>query len=507
MPFDLNELWSSLSNACRLSSDNDSMAALTHEGSRTQLSPWTFWTLICLVRHHPRQQWVGEIVKHRLSGEPSALASGGALAHPSTEQQGLVPGNTDWEYYFHGKGCCLTNRITGESIDVDFFDETADWIDDFFYCNYLRSLRTPEAPEARLLCLHPSRQTILIAIDELLAMGCLVRIKEGKVFKLADDVLAQAELIESYCERWRDEKARPTMAACVGDWLVAEETASALDEEVAQRLQQLAKRCREGRFGQLDARFQSGDFHAKQLSLLAMAELPTPRLADYIRAAVTGKIDGLTSTAITFVCDGNDPAWRDDVWQLLSRIDPAGEIPHAYVGVRCAQYLFKQGHRSELVARKLSQFTNRGSAEAAILALEYAPEYSLSLFRHALRSTVPMERTEGAAALAILDLPWCHTVLGEVLAESTDQAATSECRAALQASRDWDAQQLAANWEMSNPQKPAKGPYITFEEMSLRNRHEWLQHQMEKWHDRVLPLRDRQPPPEPLKRRWRWLPW
>jgi hypothetical protein len=35
----------------------------------------------------------------------------------------------EWEYYFHGKGCCLTHRVTGEEIDVDFFDDSAEYFD------------------------------------------------------------------------------------------------------------------------------------------------------------------------------------------------------------------------------------------------------------------------------------------------------------------------------------------------------------------------------------------
>jgi hypothetical protein len=101
------------------------------------------WLLFALVRHVECQRWVGRIAASRLKADLVALSGAGALAHPAIPQSGLVPDDTDWEYYFHGRGCCLTNRITGESIDVDFFDGSSDWIDDFFFIRYLESLKQP----------------------------------------------------------------------------------------------------------------------------------------------------------------------------------------------------------------------------------------------------------------------------------------------------------------------------------------------------------------------------
>src|SRR5262245_39238779 len=101
------------------------------------LLPWETWTLIGLTRHRQRQLWVGEIVTTRLHGHLADIAALGAFGHPEqVPQRGPVPGLPEWEYYFHGKGCCLTNRVTGESIDVDFFEDSAEYFDLFFYENY-----------------------------------------------------------------------------------------------------------------------------------------------------------------------------------------------------------------------------------------------------------------------------------------------------------------------------------------------------------------------------------
>jgi hypothetical protein len=83
-------------------------------------SPWETWTLIGLVRHRERQLWVAGIMKTRLSGNPSDLAEIGALGHPEGAQSGTVPGMPEWEYYFHGRGCCFTHKVEGDAIDVDF---------------------------------------------------------------------------------------------------------------------------------------------------------------------------------------------------------------------------------------------------------------------------------------------------------------------------------------------------------------------------------------------------
>jgi hypothetical protein len=101
-------------------------------------SPWETWTLIGLVRHRERQHWVADIVRTRLSGDPSALAALSAFGHPDgVPQQGPVPGLPEWEYYFHGRGRCLTHQVDGDAIDVDLFGDTADYFDTFFYKYYL----------------------------------------------------------------------------------------------------------------------------------------------------------------------------------------------------------------------------------------------------------------------------------------------------------------------------------------------------------------------------------
>jgi hypothetical protein len=107
----------------------DSLRGLPDVGSLP--SPWEAWTLIGLLRHRERQLWVANIIRTMQEQvDPEDLP-----------QQGSVPGMPVWEYHFHGNGCCLKHKVNGEVIDVDFWDDTAEYFDTFFYVNYLKSLR------------------------------------------------------------------------------------------------------------------------------------------------------------------------------------------------------------------------------------------------------------------------------------------------------------------------------------------------------------------------------
>jgi hypothetical protein len=161
-------------------------------------SPWLVWTLIVLVRHSGRQQWVAEVA-NRIGSLPD---------HSSL---GIVPGEPLWEYRFHGIGCRLTHRVTGEMIDVDFHGGSAEFFDIFLFCRYLTSLRKPDAPEQRLLALHPSVDPVRLAIHELVQARAL---EQGSglfasAFCIAAEAMDHLHDIESFCQAWDDEERRP----------------------------------------------------------------------------------------------------------------------------------------------------------------------------------------------------------------------------------------------------------------------------------------------------------
>jgi hypothetical protein len=169
-------------------------------------SPWETWTLIGLVRHRERQLWVETIVRTRLRGNPADLAAIGALGHPEgVRQSGSVPGLSEWEYFIHGRGCCLTHKVNGDAIDVDFWDNSAEYFDTFFYTRFLDSLRHPEAAEQRIKELHHSLRPVGIAIKDLIAYGALTPLPEHESHpRISDGVLAHADAIETFCLAWAD---------------------------------------------------------------------------------------------------------------------------------------------------------------------------------------------------------------------------------------------------------------------------------------------------------------
>jgi hypothetical protein len=49
----------------------------------------------------------------------------GAFGHTDEiPQSRSVPGILEWEYYFHERGCCLSHKVDGDAIDMDFWDDS-----------------------------------------------------------------------------------------------------------------------------------------------------------------------------------------------------------------------------------------------------------------------------------------------------------------------------------------------------------------------------------------------
>jgi hypothetical protein len=146
----------------RAPSDGELHALLNSPGLNTGLDHWQLWTLICLCRHLGRQKWVGYVVETRLKGDLAKLGIAGSAGHPDEiPQKGEVPDEPSWRYFFHGGGCCLTNKEDGSSIDVDFTGQgSSDRIDRFFFSNFLEELKQPEFPERLLQRKEPLQQCL-----------------------------------------------------------------------------------------------------------------------------------------------------------------------------------------------------------------------------------------------------------------------------------------------------------------------------------------------------------
>ncbi len=115
------------------------------------MCPSAVYAMIGFLRHERRQEWVRLIVESRLGGSGSELARKGSFGHPEGEPgRGEFPGEPQWEYYFHGRGCCFTHQ-DGTTLDVDFADDgSALDIDPYFYTHYLETVAKPGWCERKL---------------------------------------------------------------------------------------------------------------------------------------------------------------------------------------------------------------------------------------------------------------------------------------------------------------------------------------------------------------------
>jgi hypothetical protein len=462
--------------------------------------------MIGLVRHRKRQLWVAEVVRNRLGGSLTDLARLGALGHPQGPQSGTVPGLPEWEYYFHGKGCCLTHKVTGDRIDVDFWEDSAEYFDTFFYTNYLESLRQPDPAEGRLLELHRSIRPVSLSVADLLGAGMLTPLpgRETHPYRISDPVLARAETIEAFCAAWSDERQRLWLAALVGDWPAAQDAAARSDHPLKSGVtEKRAGQCRELRRRRLLRAI--GDEGRAHDALWALADLGPADVAPVLADALRGQPGGTTSAALGIIERLDDPGWCPHVHTLFRRVHPGGQYPQPHLWMTCLKFLLRHGHRREELLAALPAAAGAEVGEACLLALEHAPELALPLFRRGLLSDAPANRSAVAAILALIDKPWSRRVLLAALECSDDQERTADARAALLESREEEAHRAAVAWEQRNPHEPEAGSYLEVEgrtvgpfysmgEISLRNRAQWVRYEMERLHDRVMKVRDRIPP-------------
>lgn len=374
-------------------------------------SPWLTWTLIALLRHRQRQLWVGQIMRERLDGDLGLIASGGAFAHPETRpQRGPVPGLPEWEYYFHGYGCCLTHRVHGEEIDVDFFGDHAECFDVFFFINYLRSLREPDLPECRLIELHPSFEPLRLACVTLEQLGFLHR-SEDRAPRLSEAMVRHEDRVDAFCQSLDSLDKRWDLAARIGDWPLA---LAKLPDDADVELRRLVVARSEAvvadRVAEMKAIFEAGE--ETRLALLGLSDANASDLAAMIRQALRGPISETTSSALSLINKQSMPnCWCEDVYTLFRRLDPHAQLPEPYLWCESISFLLRHGYRAEEIAAALPSVGRQMVGEAALLSMEHAPQHAIELFRRALRSSIPANRMTAAASLALIDQPWSRQEL------------------------------------------------------------------------------------------------
>jgi hypothetical protein len=476
-------------------------------------TPWETWTLIGLVRHRKRQYWVRNIINTHLSGDSATLARMGSMGYPEgVKQSGIVPGMLEWEYYFHGRGCCLTHKVSGESIDVDFWDDTAEYFDVFFYTRYLESLWKPEPAERRLLELHRSVRPIGIAVNRLLKAGAMRAMPghDGHPPRIAEEVLAIDDAIEAFCETWNDPTRLIWLAAMIGDWLAAHEAAVG-QPEIQRITGPRAERCRSIRREWLLE--QSG--YAASDALFGLVELGGAD--EQLEAAFRGPPSGIISAALEIVAQQDNPRWCPHIYAMFKRMNSAGQIPEPHLWMTSLKFLLRHGYRKEEMIGALPLAGGTEIGEGVLLALAHAPEHALPLIRKGLLTDMPCNRTIVAAILALLAKPWSMCELLGALEASDDQHRTADVRAALLETGDPQAEQAVLAWEAKNPHEDEPGHYLEIDgrkvgpfhsmaEHMLKSRASFVRYEMDKLYDRVMKIKD-VVPPEPVSRKPWWKLW
>lgn len=454
------------------------------------LDPWNGWLLLGLVHHRNKQYFVEQTVKTRLLETPNDPFDPFSRQLRLQRRSGIVPGLSEWEFYFHGLGCCLTNRITGEEIDVDFYEDSSDWFTEWFLVRNLKSLRDRGWIENRILELHPSVESIGVAIEELTRSRYLESHEEHPAFRLT----SLSEPLRAFVDGWRSHADIPdfdrNVAIAMSDW----ELVQRIDptwESVAVR-EQLEETIRL-RNRELVRSFRANERPSE--SLLALEEIQSPFLKDFLESALQGPPCGTISTALNIIDRSNDPDWCEPIRGLLSRLDPNADIPSPHLWMRAANYLAKHFQLPDL-RPQLLQLSKSNLGDGAVFALEHFPDIAVRIFRKALRSAIPVNRCTAAAALAIIDQPWSRQELLKLLDESDDQIATAEVRSALDELCCQECRSRLEEWEERNPREPEMGDFVSMDEVMLRNRSEWIRLQMQTLHDLVYPLRSQRIVPQ-----------
>lgn len=417
---------------------------------------------------------MAEIIRTRLGGDLQRLSREGALGHPEERPAaGLVPGLSEWEYRFHGIGCQLTNRKDGSVVDVDFVDDTHEHIDPHFYIAFLKSLRHPERTESRIKELHPSIDALEIALGSLRAT-LLMAGRGSASIRFAPEVAVRGDGLLGAVRRWESKDFSSSPSEWI-DWLSSGEK----DSKV--RLDRIAN---------LKEQLNGSSSPA---ALRGLVGLRVSDLDDHIRSVLRGSAAGGLAAALELISINDDPKWCKVVFEVLEQLSSGKYGGHPYAEKLCLRFLFRHSYRTPQLRSALLRDWGMVEGEVALLAMEYAPDLALPIFRKALRSSIPMSRLEAAAVLALFDRPWSRKELQAVLEESDDHHLTAAARAALRVSHAGEGREAVESWDATHYRPPAEGKFIRIDEGLLMQTDQMVAWHMEEFHDRVMKIRDKVP--------------
>jgi len=444
------------------------------------LTSWEIRVLIALAKHLKRQDWAANVVVSHLGGDLELLSSRGALGHPKhISGNGVVPGLTDWEYNFHGVGCRLTNRLSGEAIDVDFVDGDGKNVDPFFYTDYLRTVDSPEYPEAKLKKPPECEDAWRVDIASLKEKSWLF--SSGHRLVLSREGRELLNLVGPLVEKINDSGTsniqRALLLCSLGDVVAGVDlVGEACPPGVLVRRREAKERRQEVMMGRA-----KGDSRQASYAIQALNELDPDGFDEFLcRHLIDNQGNGSGTAAAELLTARNTPAGLQLVEQSVADLTERNN-PASYCRIKCCEMILRGYRTCELpkslkgrLEKLLCSCEEAYAGEAGLLL--YALDQSLGAHKLAegLSSSIPAAQTDAASALAVVG----DKVAAEVLLRAAAGGpAIRVARIALAefpdpAVRD-EAKKLGYFRELVAG-IPDTGPPYTMEQIADYNRAHWL---------------------------------
>ena len=347
--------------------------------------PWVQWLLICLCRQEKRQEWHREIHLKIIEADG--------------EDSGTVPDHPEWEYYYHGRGLCLSGP-NEEELDVDFYDDESKTIDPYFFTSRIFGLKEVELPEARLRHWLPQSDLVVLTIK--LLQGKVLEPRKSHVFRLDKkfqsdwDELKQLDFSRGYPEYLKSaffEKPE-------------DKTESQLLQEKYQKwlLQQLERK-----------NLKTSEFESLILNLTGATQLKVClkalRKVDHNMAAAVKVLSQIENAPVAPVA------------AVLKKLKPKKHHPH--IAIPVCEFLLNRGEERARCFETLKAFSeikevkgyygNPSIYDLALLLLIHHPEEGIFALRKSLRSGIPFCIKNAVALLALINEEWCYREFIQVL--------------------------------------------------------------------------------------------
>jgi hypothetical protein len=464
-----NEVLRTMSEVRQEPSSHTSLCEALKLPPLTHHDPLEVYLLVSLLKHERRQRWVGLIVESRLSAEGEKLGRFGAFGHPEgIDQKGPVPGEDDWSYFFHGRGCCLTHT-DGTAIDVDFADDgSTQEIDPYFYLQYLTSAKNLDWCEKKILGQAGLEMRWKVALPVLHKAGLIV---QQHRCRLTEEGRSMAEALEPLLDGINDEEGiRTILLARLGDYTHALNSLES-EEKPPALLITLAESQQISRIKLLRQALKAAKSPWDAQDILAdlFCVAGTDALPELETCLLKKPVDGLNLTALNALrrLDGNgadhllhQAFWTHSAKPLLDHIlrkvfgKPLGrEMPWNALMIGIIEEIMWRAPVDGMNAglqtafRKLLMEESLGVSDddAGILLYLLDQKAGLMKLSSAIRSTIPSPRKGSSAILAWIGTAPCVELLMEAANGPTERGG-HEAACALSLLDDPCAKEAALQW-------------------------------------------------------------